>query len=101
VLDVKTSYRKMKSPAFVGQLRMKSWRPLLHIADSSLRVDADLDDVERKRVAEYWARQREVYGFEFGEVMVQIDFDKIGPIVTSSVRVTKVLPGDRVDMGSA
>lgn len=102
-IDVQTRYRAMKKPAYVGEIRMKSWRTVEIYAPPGLG-DRELgpDETERRRIMEYWQRQTAVYGYEWEGPVVQISRDDLpGAIVTSSVKVTRILPGPRGDMGHA
>lgn len=98
-LDVRTTYRAMKSPAYVGEVRMKTWRVLL-----GLELDPENPDPEwTRRVRHYWQLQRDVYGYEVGdEITIQSDHfpDHGFSCITTSAKVVKVHPGERITSGS-
>lgn len=99
MIETRQVYRAMERPAYVGEIRMKSWRTVgVYVAPGLGQKAGELtpDDTEMQRVGEYWARQRELYGYDFDTVKVQVDIiDVDGPILTSSVKVTRILPGER------
>lgn len=93
MLEVSTSYRPMQNPATPGEVRSKRWS----MAFCNGPQDAQ-DPVWIKRCQDYWRRQQELYGLEFGNFTVSVVPPQDGEpaqILTSSV-VLRVLPGERV-----
>lgn len=98
MLDVRNTYRKPSKGTLVeGAIRMKTWRiPFVTGREAS-------DPLWQGRVRKYWARQAELYGFEHAEATIQVDMfpDRGENYLTTSTKITKVLPGERVEMGRA
>lgn len=102
VLSVSQTYKAMASPAYVGEVRIKMWRLMLGIE----LIPEAMDPEWAERIHAYWRRQREVYGYEVGnEVTIQTDhFPEHEPpmtVLTTSAKVTAILPGERIKQGNA
>lgn len=82
------TWRRMRNPPVVGDLRVKSWRYLVAPTSGD-------DPVWAQRVADYWRLQEDTYGLRFdGHIDMFIDFE-LGA-VTSAARIVAILPGQRV-----
>lgn len=80
------TYRLMRQPAKVGDLRVRSWRYLLP------PVSTD-DPAWAKRCKDYWALQEQTYGLKHSDFAMFIDWEEM--IVTTASVVVEVLPGRR------
>lgn len=81
-----STYRWMKTPPEVGQLRVKSWSyliPPIH----------DADPVWADRCKKYWELQQETYGLKHTNYVMFIDREQ--HIVTTASVIAEVLPGRR------
>jgi len=81
------TYRWMKNPPKVGELRVRSWRYLIPPASSD-------DPMWLDRCKQYWLLQQETYGIAVSDHAMMIDFDE--QIVTTAAVIMRVLPGRRV-----
>lgn len=87
-----STYRRMKVPAYAGQLRTKSWSALW----MGSNPPQDDDPIWAKRAKDYWLRQQEVYGLVFSpRYTVMIDVINGELYVTTAARVERVLEGIR------
>jgi hypothetical protein len=82
-----STYRFMKKPAYVGQLRLKAWPYVIPPRGPN-------DPEWLRRAIDFWQLQAETYGLRF-EPDVQIMVDYQSGVVTTAVHVAEVLPGQR------
>lgn len=84
------TFAKADNPYEPGQLRTRTWR--MPVMDPN----AHLNPIWMKRVHEYWERQERKFGFVASEPGVMVDdMPDIGPVLTTTVTVLAVMPGDR------
>ena len=81
------TYRFMKKPAFVGELRLKTWGYVVAPSGPG-------DPAWVKRAVDVWQLQAETFGLRF-EPDVQILVDYQSGCVTTAVHVAEILPGRR------
>lgn len=83
------TYRKMKNPAYVGQLRTKKWRCLVEPKDG--------DPMWSQRCRTYWDRQAQIFGLKFSDY--RFWYNPYDETLNTTAQVLEILPGDRVDAG--
>lgn len=91
VLDQKlSSYRPTKSPAYVGELRSKTWA--LPLYDKSFETSP----IWSQRAEAYWLRQEQLFGLRMSNFTLLVDnFPETGPVISTFATVMDVLPGYR------
>ncbi len=85
-------YRKAKNKLILDQWRAKTWRVGIMAGGDRQAMDA----VWMQRMIKYWNMQSRLYGFAHTSPSMHFTEVDGWPIVTSMVRVTEVLPGERV-----
>lgn len=95
MLQVRNAYRTMKNPAYVGQVRSKTWAMPVCFGERDYEMP-----LWQKRLRDYWERQGQLYGLEMSDFTASIEppdpaTGKPAFMVTWSV-VKAVLPGERL-----
>jgi hypothetical protein len=81
------TYRYLRKPAYVGQLRMKGWAYVIPPSGAA-------DPEWIKRAKEFWQLQAETFGLRFeDEILLSVDYGS--GCVVSAVHVAEILPGRR------
>lgn len=80
-------YRYLRTPAYEGQLRMKTWAYVIPPRGPT-------DPEWMKRATDFWKLQAETFGLRF-EDHCHIMVDYASGCVTTAVHVVEVLPGRR------
>lgn len=80
-------YEELSRPAYVGQVREKSYRFLV-------QPEPGGGEMWARRFQRYWERQEKRFGIEFRPAMV-IGVDRTNMVITCQVMVSRVLPGIR------
>jgi hypothetical protein len=80
------TYRYLKNPVRIGQIRHKAYSWLVPPTDEG-------DPVWAKRFQAYWELQQETYGFKLSNFTMAIDWDE--RVIVSYCIVEDVLPGER------
>lgn len=93
--EVRHSFRQMKNPAHVGQLRTKTWAMPVFITDR----DGE-SPLWQERSRTYWERQQHLYGLvmsNFTNLVEPPDPVEGKPAFLSTYSVVlAILPGERV-----
>lgn len=80
-------YRYLRTPAYPGQLRLKTWAYVIPPRSAS-------DPEWLTRAVDFWRLQAETFGLKFEpDVQVMVDFQH--GCVTTAAHVAEVLPGRR------
>lgn len=86
---VSATYRYMRKPAYVGELRVKTWACLIP-------PTSDSDPVWAQRCKDYWELQQETYGLKFSNFTMAADCEAGLWYLSTWAVVVGIMPGRRV-----